>query len=76
MPCLMVPVYRCIVEHGRRGILADRHLAEEFLIRLEQGKNHRGHLSSNAPNYPQLAPIVLRALIIDRQTWEQMLINV
>ena len=38
-----------------KGFLAERHVAEEFLIRLEQSKNHRGHLPGDPSDRFQLA---------------------
>src|SRR5436853_7340091 len=71
----MLPMHFWIIEQRSWRFLAWRDLTQRFLIRFEQGKDHRCHLPSNTPDHFQLATIILLSFIIGSYAREETLID-
>src|SRR5437867_2779431 len=67
---LVLPVNLWVVEHWRRWILSWWHLAERFLIGLQQCKDHGNHLPGDPSEHFLFPSILLHAFVIGCHTWE------
>ncbi len=71
----MTFVHRAIIEHWRWWELVRWRTPDDLLIMLEEGNDHRQHLTSNPPKHLQFAFIGAGPFVVSTFPWNQPVIQ-